>query len=180
VRTHGESYLWWILLLWILEDLVINFLYLLFFPVLPLHLFYFLTSFLLHISVFAMPYLTHPPCYSVWHTRTSGLPFRVCLPSLLATEIPTAGPMCCLLAIASTDNIFTAFSIYKVRVKESCEESTGGQGEICTFPTDVNKSTDREQRSATFWPPPSCLRHTRIQLMVQGVSKRALQLWRLV
>jgi hypothetical protein len=58
--------------------------------------------------------------------------------------------MCCLLAIASTDNIFTAFSIYKVRVKESCKESTGGQGEIYTYPTDVNKSTDREQRSASI------------------------------
>lgn len=146
-------------MLWIGEDLDINFLCLTF-PSFTTAL-----SSPFNLSSHFYPLISFCLCYTIPHPSpflqrsvvyTSELPFCVCVQTLLATEIPTAGLMCCLLAIPSTDNIFTAFSIYKVRVKESCNGSTGGQGEICTYPTDVNKHTDREQRSATLWPPPCC------------------------
>jgi hypothetical protein len=66
--------------------------------------------------------------------------------SLLSIEMPLAGSVCCLLVIVSTDSIFTAFSIYKIKSRVVQWAHTPS----------TYTNTDQELRSVTFWLP-SCM-----------------------
>jgi hypothetical protein len=56
--------------------------------------------------------MLHPCPFLRWGVKHISRLLSYVLPSSLLS-IPTAGPMCCLLAIISSDSIFTTFSIYK-------------------------------------------------------------------